>query len=122
MYFRRKVQHGQKNGRKIGFPTLNLNPGKIIKSYSPGVYACQVFFEGKKYGGALHLGPKMGSKKIVLEIHLLHFHQTIYGHFVQLQILEKIREAQRFKTLETLKRQIQKDLKSLSKILTSIVQ
>ncbi len=113
MTFRRKVQHGQKNGRKIGFPTLNVNPGSFGRSHSPGVYACRVEIGGKSYRGALHYGPKGSSRKNVLEIHALGFSQEVYGSWIAFEATKKLREPMKFDSWEELKKQIEKDLRSI---------
>lgn len=113
MWFRRKIQSGKKLGRKIGFPTLNLNVGSFKNYCSPGVYACQVVVKNKIYKGAMHFGPVLNRKTLKLEIHVLNFNQNIYGQWVKFKVLKKIREPMRFTDLNKLKKQIQKDLKRI---------
>lgn len=114
MHFRRKVLHGKKLGRKIGFPTLNLNIGNFADHYKPGVYSCRVKIGEQYYSGALHLGPQLNFKKSTLEIYVLNFNQTIYGQWINFEVLQKIRPTQSFKSLEALKEQIRKDVEKIS--------
>lgn len=98
-----KVMRGQENGRKLGFPTANLNfSGKL----EAGVYAGNVEFEGKKYKAAIVYFPE----KSLLEAHLLDFSGNLYDKEMRVEIGEKIREIVKFKNSEELIRQIRKDL------------
>lgn len=110
MIFRRKVQHGNKLGRQLGFPTLNLNVGNFGNYYKPAVYACQIHINGKEYKGALHFGPKQRSKKFTLEIHVLNFNHMIYGDWVSFQVEQRIRPPKDFSNLNALKNQIESDV------------
>ncbi|MFA6160142.1 MAG: riboflavin kinase [Parcubacteria group bacterium] len=98
-----KVIHGQENGRKLGFPTANLNfNGKI----DAGVYAGNVEFEGKKYKAAIVYFPE----KSLLEAHLLDFSGNLYDKEIEMEIGEKIREIIKFKNKKELIQQIEKDI------------
>lgn len=111
--FRRKVKAGSRTGRQIGFPTLNFNVGSFAECYSPGVYACQVRIGQKNYRGALYFGPKMNHCGRVLEVFVIAFSWRIYGAWVRLQIGKKIRNPKKMNDLDSLKKQIKKDLESV---------
>lgn len=113
MVFRRKVKHGSKSGRVIGYPTINLNIGNFKNTFTPGVYACNLIVNKKPLKGALYFGPKLSKKGNVLEVFILDFSKNIYGSFVQLKVGVKIREPMSFNNLEELKKQIEKDLKKV---------
>ena len=113
MWFRRKVQSGNKIGRKLGHPTLNFHVGSFADHHKPGVYACQVKIGQKLYTGALYFGPKMNHKNHALELFVIDFAKQIYGHFVSFKIGKKIRGPKKFDSLDELKKQIQIDLKSI---------
>ena len=106
--YRRKVKSGSKKGRKIGFPTINLNPGGI--GHPPGVYACDVVIDEKAYKGILYFGPKMHHAGDVLEIHILNFSTNIYDKFIKFRIGKKIRSPKKFTDIQELKKQIEIDL------------
>ena len=108
--FKRKVQHGQKLGRTIGFPTLNFKPGLFGKYFDHGVYACQVRINDKVYKGAMHFGPKFPLKKEALEMHVIGFSEEIYAQFISFKVLQKIRSHMTFRTVDELKKQIEKDI------------
>lgn len=113
MWFRRKVQAGERLGRTLGFPTLNCRVGSLQYQFKDGVYACEVRVDQKVYQGALHLGPKLGKRRRVLEIHLLNFSKSIYGKYIKIKFGKKIRDLKQFTDLELLKAQIKKDLSSI---------
>lgn len=110
--FRRKVQHGSKLGRKIGFPTLNFNVGRFGECHRHGVYKCAVFIGGKAYAGALHFGSAPHHAE-TLEIHVLNFSKNLYGQWVSFSVGKKIRNVRHFKNIDALKKQLQKDVSHL---------
>ncbi len=111
MWTRRKVQSGTKTGRKIGYPTLNFHVGDF--NHPPGVYACEVLIAGKLYKGVLYFGPRLNHPGDVLEVYVAGFSKKIYGQFVRFRVGKKIRAAKRFSSLDGLKKQIKKDLRSV---------
>ncbi|MDH5596759.1 MAG: riboflavin kinase [Candidatus Peregrinibacteria bacterium] len=113
MWHRRKVQHGEKMGQKLGFPTLNFRPGNFGDQYAPGVYAAQVRIADKNYSGALYFGPKFSQKGNVLELFVLNFSRTIYGRFVSFKVGKQVRAPMKFDSVETLKKQIEKDIEAI---------
>ncbi len=106
-----QIVQGQKIGKKIGFPTINLEPVQLDSSF--GVYACEVIVQGKeKLKGVLHYGVrKTTDKKNTLEVHLFDFNQDLYGEQIDLIVGKKIREIKEFAGLKELKQQIEEDIK-----------
>ena len=78
MLFRRKVKSGSKIGKKIGFPTINLNIGNFSNHHSPGVYKCEVIIDNSSYIGALYFGPKLSHKGDTLEVYIINYNRHIY--------------------------------------------
>jgi len=111
MFILRKVQKGTGTGRKIGFPTLNFNVGQFGKNYGEGVYISEVKIDGKLYNGGLFYGPRLHTRRKVLEIYVVGFNKMIYNQFVRFRVIKKIRKPKMFKGLEELKKQIENDLK-----------
>lgn len=109
--FRRKVKLGSGVGRKISFPTINLNVCNF--AHPPGVYACSLIINDKDYSGALYFGPKIHHKGNVLEIYILNFSSKIYGKFIKFKVGKKIRSPKRFTDIQQLKKQIEIDIKSV---------
>lgn len=107
-----RIRHGNKRGRTIDFPTINL---KIPKNIAPrkGVYAVQVHGLGNTpLKGISNLGirPTVEGSENRLETHIFNFSQEIYGQYISVELKEFIREEQRFKDFDALKRQIQIDV------------
>ena len=112
---------GEQLGRKLGFPTANIeisNPNKLIPG--KGVYAVRILLEGKTYKGMLNIGfkPTFGSNKkeeATLEVNIFDYDKDIYGEEIELEIVKRLRDEVRFETIDLLKEQLKKDkLQSLS--------
>ena len=108
------VQKGRQLGKKIGFPTCNID----IKDYvlaKPGVYAVRVLRKNnlKILKGIANLGyrPTFNQKKILLEVHLFNFSGNLYNKHLSVDFLKFIREEKKFKNINKLKSQIKLDLK-----------
>lgn len=113
-----KVVDGQKNGRKIGFPTANIFV-KDLKKLRIGIYAGFVCLNQKIYQGAIYIGksPTFEGKEIKTEVHILDFDKDIYGQNLQVEILEFVRGDQKFISVEQLKSQIFEDCQKIRQIL-----
>ena len=111
-WFKEKVLQGTKDGRTIGFPTLNLSPKKFIGQFKEGVYTSQVKFQKKKYLGILYFGPRLvkGETHPVLEIRVLGFNKEIYGETIEFSFGKFIRGVMNFSSMDELKKQIKKDI------------
>ena len=108
-----KVQKGRQLGKKIGFPTANID----IKDYvlgCPGVYAIRVKIptEDKYVNGIANLGyrPTFNGKKILLEVHLFNFSGNLYNKYLTVEFKKFIRKENKFKNLDELRKQIKVDL------------
>ena len=114
-WYRDKVIHGNKGGKTIGYPTINLNPQTIPANLSQGVYSCVVKFAGKTYVGALYFGPRLVNNETVpvLEIYILDFSKEIYGEIIEFFIHEYIREVMKFESFDQLKTQIKIDVEAV---------
>lgn len=101
-----KVIKGDGYGRKIGFPTVNLESEGDTKELLPeGVYAGTAMLEGKEYRAGIVIGP--GNK---IEAHLIDYKGDAYGKRVALKINNFLREFKKFDTEEELIIQITKDI------------
>ena len=110
-YVEGEVLHGLENGRKINFPTLNLEENEKI--LPDGVYITKTIVDGKSYKSMTNIGthPSVSElQKPIIETHLLDFSEFIYGKIVKVEFLKFIREQQKFPSLNALKDQLKKDL------------
>lgn len=108
-----RVVHGDKIGRKLGFPTANIQL-KRKRVALTGVFAATVSGVDKRHlPGAASLGvrPTLGlGLRPVLEVHLFDFDQEIYGKHVTVHFLHKLRDEARYDSLEALTAQIARDV------------
>ena len=104
-----RVHHGNKKGRVIGFPTINM-PLTVNIPLS-GVYVVKIYWQNKCYFGMANIGirPTLAGTKRLLETHIFNFNQDIYGQHVKITFLAFIRPEQKFQGLDALKAQIKKD-------------
>ena len=108
-----QVITGHKLGRKLGYPTANLDTG-IYKILPLGVFAVKVRVGTKIYDGFCNIGfrPTVNTLSTLLplvEVHIFHFKQSIYGRKITVWFFEKLRNEMKFDGLETLKIQLAKD-------------
>jgi riboflavin kinase/FMN adenylyltransferase len=105
-----KVLHGDKRGRTIGFPTANVLL-KRCKAPVNGVFAVNVTVMGRHYSGVANVGhrPTVNGQRSQLEVHLFDFDSDIYGQFISVALISKIRQEMKFDSFELLHQQIQKD-------------
>ena len=113
-----RVQKGRQLGKKIGFPTANID----IKNYvlaKPGVYVVRALRQNstKYIRGIANLGyrPTFNGKKILLEVHLFNFSGNLYNKYLTVEFLNFIRKEKKFKNIDQLKKQIKIDLKIAKK-------
>ncbi len=107
------VIRGDQLGRKLGFPTANLDVAGLILPPN-GVYAVHARVAGREHRGALNLGfrPTLASPtpRLQCEVHLLDFAEEIYGEELELTFAAKLRDEQKFPDLAALQSQIHRDL------------
>ena len=110
-YVEGPVMHGLENGRKINFPTLNM---EIDENLLPnGVYISRTFIDGKVYKSMTNVGthPSISElSKPIIETHVIDFSEFIYGKVVKVEVLKFIRDQKKFASLNDLKEQLKKDL------------
>ncbi len=115
-----RIGHGDKRGRSIGFPTLNLN---LHRRVSPlhGVYAVRVAgLQAQAVPGVANIGVRPtveGDARYLLEVHLFGFDRRVYGEHISVEFVGKLRDEQRFEHFEALRRQILLDADAARAIL-----
>ena len=108
------VVEGKQLGRKLGFPTANIetsDKNKIIPGY--GVYAVKVELNGADYNGMLNIGTRPtfnnNADNRSIEVNIFDFEGDIYGKEITLAFVGKIRDEQKFDNIEMLVTQLEKD-------------
>ena len=115
------IVSGYQVGRKIGFPTANLQvdfPNKLIPAI--GVYAVRVSVNGQSYRGMLNIGhrPTLNNgTDLSIEVHILDFEGDIYHQPMRIEFVDFLRPEAKFNSVDELTLQIQKDKEATIKIL-----
>ncbi len=117
-----RVVGGVKLGRKLGYPTANIELQEPQKLVPPdGVYACLVTIVGKRYEGMLNIGyrPTFNDKQKLrsIEVHILDFERDIYSEEILVEFIDRIRDEKKFTGIEELKSQLRDDEQKTRKIL-----
>ena len=108
-----KVKRGRMMGKKIGFPTCNIDIENYVIA-KPGVYAVKVKIPKKKnlIKGIANLGyrPTFNQKKILLEVNLFNFSGNLYNKKLSVEFIKFIRGEKKFSGIDQLRKQIKKDI------------
>ena len=115
------VVAGNKLGRKLGFPTANMQlyePLKLVPAN--GVYAVWVDVLGQRYNGVCNIGTRptvgMGNARTI-ETHILGFDQDIYGLDMSIEFCARLRDERRFDSLDLLRQQLGADCQKAAEII-----
>ncbi|WJG08488.1 bifunctional riboflavin kinase/FAD synthetase [Aliiglaciecola sp. LCG003] len=105
-----RIVHGEKKGRTIGFPTANVLL-KRCKAPIKGVFAVSVKIGDKHFHGVANVGtrPTLSGQRLQLEVHLFDFDLQVYGQYISVVFVNKLRDEIKFDSFELLKQQIQVD-------------
>lgn len=105
-----RVNHGDKKGRTIGFPTANVLL-KRCKSPISGVFAVEVIIAKQCFKGVANIGnrPTVKGARSQLEVHLFDFTKDLYGTYIEVVIKHKLRDEKKFENFEALHQQIKSD-------------
>ena len=107
-----KVVYGDGLGKKIDFPTANIEIKETYKIIPKnGVYLVKTKINSNTYFGMMNIGvrPTVGGTNKSLEIHFFNFKDNIYGKNVSIEIIKKIRDEEKFSSIDQLKIQLKKD-------------
>ncbi|NDE90204.1 MAG: bifunctional riboflavin kinase/FAD synthetase [Alphaproteobacteria bacterium] len=104
------VAHGEKRGRSIGFPTINLPLSDFLRPRF-GVYAVRLTFNDQCYDGVANIGvrPTVDGETQTLEAHIFDFVGNLYDQNIRVALVDFIRPEQNFGGLDALKVQIKQD-------------
>ena len=111
------VKKGEKRGRKIGFPTCNLDLGNYMVPKS-GVYSSVIIINKKiKKKGIVNIGykPTFGKNKLLLEAHIFGLKKNLYDKSIKVMLTKFIRKEKKFKNITQLKKQIKKDIRKVKR-------
>jgi riboflavin kinase/FMN adenylyltransferase len=115
-----EVVHGDKRGRELGFPTLNLVPNPDLVLPAHGIYACRVRVRGDWIGAAANIGVrpqfKTGRGELI-EAFLMDWEGDAYGEIVRIEFIQRLRGEKRFESVDVLVQQMGADVQQARAIL-----
>jgi riboflavin kinase / FMN adenylyltransferase len=118
------VEHGDRRGRAIGFPTANLSLGDYLRP-AAGVYAVRVSIENSEswIDGVANLGnrPTFAGTDLRLEIHLFDFAGDIYSRHLRVALIDHLRPERKFAGIDALKAQIAADCFRAREVLAGLL-
>ena len=116
-----RVVIGHQLGRQLGYPTANVNIRRL-ESALMGIFAVKVFgISDKPLDAVASLGRRptfYEGKKPLLEVHIFDFNEDIYGRYIHIDFIEKIRDEVKFNNADELIKQMHRDAKKAKEILT----
>ncbi|MDA0194305.1 MAG: bifunctional riboflavin kinase/FAD synthetase [Bacteroidetes bacterium] len=115
-----KVVAGRKIGRKLGFPTANIEVAEQYKLIpADGIYAVMVSVNSDSYKGMLYIGPRptLNGVNRTIEVNIFDFDEDIYGREIAIDFIRQIRKDSKFSDLNLLKEQLIKDRQEALKML-----
>ncbi|MGH7822975.1 MAG: bifunctional riboflavin kinase/FAD synthetase [Candidatus Binatia bacterium] len=114
-----RVISGDRRGKALGFPTANIRP-RVPVLAPDGVYAVRVEHEGRRIPGIANIGrnPTFGEgRPRGVEAHLFEFEGELYGRWIRVLLVERIREERRFPSADALVEQIRRDVERARSVL-----
>lgn len=108
------VVHGDHRGRELGFPTANLQVSEQKLIPANGIYAVRVRLSDEWHNGAASIGirPTFGGGKRLVEIFILDFTRWIYGEELQVYFIERLRDEEKFDSIDALLKQMTRDVEN----------
>ena len=117
--FRSTVEHGDRRGRELGYPTANLRlpPNKLVPAN--GVYAARVEIDGHSWPGALSAGyrPTFGGHNLTVEVFIIDFDGDLYDRPLTVSFVQRLRGEKRFASVAGLVAQMARDVENAKRIL-----
>lgn len=116
---RGRVGHGDGRGRTIGFPTANVHLRASLVTPPDGVYAARVGIGASTHGGVLNLGtrPTFAGRSRTLEVHVFDFDGDLYGAWLRVHFIGRLRAERRFDGPDALRRAIANDVATARRLL-----
>lgn len=122
-FFSGKVVQGKQLGRTIGFPTANIQIEEKYKLIPKnGVYSIKSIINNTTFYGMMNIGdrPTVNGENQTIEVNIFDFEATIYNKIITIELLEFIREEQKFNSLEALKNQLNTDKETALKFISKL--
>jgi riboflavin kinase/FMN adenylyltransferase len=111
-----------RGGKLLGFPTANIH---LQDELCPkqGIYAVTVEHGGSTYKGVANIGfsPTFDDHQFTVEVHILDFHQTIYGDPIRVNFIQRLRDEIKFDSIDALALQIHKDVAHAREVLADLL-
>ena len=119
-YIEGQVKEGERRGRRIGFPTANLETDWDILP-KVGVYATLANVNGIKHQSITNIGyrPTFGHNELLIETHIFNFNEDIYKKRVKVEFVDRVRDEQKFDGPDALVEQIKIDVERVKEILSN---
>ncbi len=116
------VVHGDHRGRELGYPTANLEVPDRKLIPANGIYAVRVRLGNEWYDGAASIGirPTFGGGKRLVEIFILDFSRWIYGEELEVYFIERLRDEEKFDSIQALLDQMALDVQNARAILKNV--
>ena len=107
-----RVITGERRGKELGFPTANI---RLHKKIPEGIYSASVTINGKRYFAASFVGSAktFQQTQVKVESYLFDFKGDLYGKWITVRLFEKIRDNQKFESVEELVTQIRDDVEKI---------
>ncbi|MFK8054421.1 MAG: bifunctional riboflavin kinase/FAD synthetase [Woeseiaceae bacterium] len=114
-----RVVHGQQLGRTLGFPTANI---RLKRRVSPvqGVFAVRTSqIDGRRYDGVASIGtrPTVNGQGVLLEVFLFDFDGDLYGRYLDVELVGKLRDEEKFSSLDEMTVQMHRDVAAAKAVL-----
>lgn len=105
------VVKGLQNGRRLGFPTVNVCYDEQMALPKQGVYSGITYVHGRRLKSVINVGnnPTFDANHVTVESHILDFNEDIYGEYIRVSFASRLRGEIKFDSLEALKAQIAAD-------------
>ncbi len=115
-----RVKIGERRGRRIGFPTANLDTDWDVLP-KVGVYATLAHVDGAVLNSITNVGyrPTFGNNELLIEIHVLDFNKDIYDKRIRIEFVDRVRDERKFNGAYALVQQIKKDVQNVKRLLLS---
>jgi len=118
MKFAARIITGSGRGKKIGYPTINLDLDDVPQETEEGIYAGKVIIESSEYLSAIHYGPRLFYKDSkTFEVHIIDSELTDLPPEINIELIKKLRDIKDFENEEGLKIQISMDIEEARVIL-----